>query len=65
MIHHKTCHCGCQTIISQGELIIQQILQDNNIEFEMHKSFNDCKDVNPLPFDFFVNNSYLIEYDGK
>ena len=54
--------CGC--IQSQGEFKIKQILEEASITFKTHYSFDDCKDVNTLPFDFFVNNEYLIEYDG-
>ena len=64
LARHKSCHCGCQTIISQGELTIRNLLTDNNILFEEQKTFLDCKDLNPLPFDFYVNNEYIIEYDG-
>ena len=65
LARHKSCHCGCQTITSQGELTIRNLLTDNNILFEEQKTFLDCKDLNPLPFDFYVNNEYVIEYDGK
>ena len=58
----NTQSCGC--IQSQGEFKIKQILEEASITFKTHYSFDDCKDVNTLPFDFFVNNEYLIEYDG-
>lgn len=35
------------------------------IVFETEKKFETCKDKKILPFDFFVNNEYLIEYDGE
>ena len=47
---------------------ISQILRDNNIPFEKEKIFNDCyskKENAKMRFDFYVNNKYLIEYDGK
>ena len=58
--------CGCLKI-SHGELKIQQILEEYNISYVREKSFDDC--INPktnkkLRFDFFVDNKYLIEYDG-
>lgn len=59
--------CGCLHI-SVGELKIKQLLDENNIPYEMEKSFDTCRSPftnHPLRFDFFVNNSYLIEYDGK
>ena len=55
-----TSSCGC--LISKGEYLIERILQQNNIPYEKQKIFSD------LPrkrFDFFVNNQYVIEYDGK
>ena len=60
--------CGCQTKRSLGEEKIKEILQNNNIEFVREKTFDDC--INPktntkLRFDFYVNNEYLIEYNGK
>lgn len=59
--------CGCSKL-SHGEIKISQLLKEYNIPFEMEKTFNGC--INPqtgkkLRFDFFVNNKYLIEYDGK
>ena len=61
-----TMSCGC--INSRGEQVIAQILSENNINFEMHKSFPDCRfpETNALArFDFYIDNKYLIEYDGK
>lgn len=61
----KTFSCGC--ISSKGEEIIAKILTENNIPFEKEKTFSNCKfsDTQAYArFDFYVNNSYLIEYDG-
>ena len=60
--------CGFCNIKSLGELKIIRILNENNIPFIKEYSFNNC--INPitlkkLRFDFYVNNSYLIEFDGK
>ena len=55
--------CGC--IKSKGEYKIAKILKENKIFFEQQKTFLDCKDKALLPFDFYVNNQYLIEYDGE
>ena len=57
--------CGCLT--SKGEMLISSILQNNNIDFEQQKSFNNCRfeDTQALAkFDFYVANKYIIEYDG-
>lgn len=61
---HKS-SCGC--LRSKGEEKIIQLLQQHNIPFETQKSFKTCifTDTNkPALFDFYVNNSYIIEYDG-
>ena len=58
--------CGC--LISFGENKISQLLLQNNIPFETQKTFSSCKfpDTNRLAkFDFWVNNSYIIEFDGQ
>lgn len=58
--------CGCHKT-SLGELKIKQILEENNISFEQEKKFEDCRfeDTNfQARFDFYVENSYLIEFDG-
>lgn len=62
LLSGNTKSCGC--LQSQGENKISQILKDNNLKFVIHYSFSDCKDKRKLPFDFFVENTYLIEYDG-
>lgn len=50
---------------SKGEKSITNILKKINIPFETQKRFNSCRYKKTLPFDFYVNNSFLIEYDGK
>ena len=61
----NTQSCGC--IYSRGEHKISKILSENNILFEREKSFNECKlsSGRKARFDFYVNNHYVIEYDGK
>lgn len=59
--------CGCLNQ-SHGELKIQQILKNNNIPYEMEKTFLSCvfEDSQQLArFDFYVNQSYIIEFDGE
>lgn len=58
--------CGCMK--SKGEEKIIRLLKENHILFETQKKFEDCRftDTNSLAkFDFWVNNEYLIEYDGE
>ena len=52
--------CGC--LKSVGEQKIASLLQENNIGFEREKIFSD---FTPYRYDFYVNNLYIIEYDGK
>lgn len=56
--------CGC--IQSIGEEKISQLLINNNIYFIKQKTFSTCRGnkTHPLKFDFYINESYLIEYDG-
>ncbi len=61
-----TMSCGCNKT-SHGEARIAEILAKNHIPFETQKVFQDCIGPTgfPLKFDFYVNNSYVIEYDGQ
>lgn len=62
----KTSSCGCLSV-SLGEFKIAEILNENNINFTTEQSFEGCRfeDTNALArFDFYVNNHYLIEFDG-
>ena len=64
LITGNTQSCGC--IKSRGEQKIQNILQQENLIYKKEKMFDDCWSIEggKLRFDFYVNNSYLIEYDG-
>lgn len=66
LLSGHTTSCGCNR--SKGELKISQILTKNNIPFEKEKQFKDCvyskKNTKPR-FDFYINNQYIIEYDGR
>jgi hypothetical protein len=61
--------CGqCNMHNSKGEERIKQILEENHILFEREKTFENCYySVNNAKcrFDFWINNQYLIEFDGK
>lgn len=58
--------CGCISL-SYGEFCIQEMLNNNNISYTVQKSFNDCRFNNNYKarFDFFVNDEYIIEFDGE
>ena len=58
--------CGCLKM-SHGELKIAEVLSKNNIFYVMEKTFADCIFPNTncaARFDFYVNNTYCIEFDG-
>lgn len=60
--------CPNCKIISKGELKIKQLLLDNNLSFNSQQTFEDCRfqDTNALArFDFYVEDKYLIEFDGQ
>lgn len=65
----NTTSCGC--VNSRGENLIQQILQQNNINFSKEYSFSDFKTdkgyVYRFDFAVFKDNKldYLIEFDGR
>lgn len=51
---------------SKGELLIRDILTNSNIELITQKTFNGCKNILPLKFDFYLPKyNMCIEYDGK
>lgn len=59
--------CGCLKE-SYGEYRIALLLQQNNIPYLREKTFDTCKfqDTQRLArFDFYVDDKYLIEFDGK
>jgi hypothetical protein len=58
--------CSKCKIKSKGELFIADWLNQNVINFEVQKSFVDCKNMLPLRYDFYLpNQNLLIEYDGE
>ena len=59
--------CGCPTCKqSKGEKEIEKWLIENNIDFILQFRFKDCKNILPLPFDFYIPElNICIEYDGK
>ena len=65
-LRHRVYSCGC--IKSKGEYLIAKMLKENNISFQKEYTFDDCKDIDKLKFDFAIFNNnkllYLIEYDG-
>lgn len=63
----NTKSCGCIKN-SYGESIIEQILKNANIKYSREKTFKDCffSDSHvKCRFDFYVDDRYLIEFDGQ
>ena len=56
----NTQSCGC--LNSKGEQKIISLLQNNNIPYIKEKIFIDLSPE--LRFDFYINNKYIIEFDG-
>lgn len=59
--------CGC-LIESKGSRKIKTILEENNIPFIQEKRFADLRFEDTgyqARFDFYVNDKYIIEYDGR
>ena len=50
----------------KGEDKIAEVLNSMNLEFIHQHRIPECKNINPLPFDFYIpNKNILIEYDGE
>lgn len=63
-----TTSCGCR-VQSFGESYIEGLLESIKVPFESQYTFDDCRDIYVLRFDFaiFRDNELLglIEYDGR
>ena len=55
----------CRVKQSYISMKVERYINELKISYEKEKSFNDCRNINPLPFDFYLD-SYraLIEVDG-
>jgi hypothetical protein len=65
--NYNTCkYCNNIRKESKNVRIIKNFLIENNINFIQEKSFDDCKNIFLLPFDFYLEDyDILIEYDGE
>jgi len=62
---HKRC-IKCNRKISDGEIMLEELLKLYNIEYIHQYGFSDCKYKNKLNFDFYLKNfNTLIEIDGR
>ena len=56
----------CAASNSKYERIVRHFLEENDIEYIPEYRINSCKDILPLPFDFYIKScSKLIEIDGQ
>lgn len=56
----------CHHRKSRPEKIIERYLTDKKITFISEARFDDCRNVQTLPFDFYISEmNLIIEYDGK
>lgn len=56
----------CSSKESVGESRVRMFLEKHNIKYEKEKWFTDCRDIRPLPFDFYLpDHNLIIEYDGE
>lgn len=58
--------CGCPKCKkSKKEIATENYLKQHNYEYIMQHKFDDCKNINCLPFDFYLSKeNILIEVDG-
>lgn len=58
---------GCKKCrSSKGEKEIRKILKENSIKFKEQHTFELCRHINKLPFDFYLPEYNLcIEFDGR
>lgn len=61
-----TLHKHIKHGFSKGENSIWNWLNYNKIKFEFQKRFQDCRDKNTLPFDFYIPKyNMCIEFQGS
>jgi len=58
---------GCPRCrLSHGEREVKRFLDNKRVLYESQKKFDECKNINYLPFDFYLPNyDMCIEYDGE
>lgn len=51
---------------SKGEKEIYRLLKERGVQFIAEHKFDDCRNINPLPFDFYLpDHNTCIEFDGE
>lgn len=67
-VYYRAKGSNCPTCAngSNGEWFISFILQKQGLSFDRQKTFDNCQDKKPLPFDFFVKSkNCCIEFQGE
>lgn len=66
-IHWNVTRCpSCSQKESKSETHIKNFLNLHKINFKQENSFKDCKDINALPFDFYLPElNVCIEFNGR
>lgn len=60
--NNKCRFCG----YSRGEESVENVLRDIGVSFIRQYRFDGCRNIRPLPFDFFLPDfNAVIEYDGS
>lgn len=56
----------CSRRVSRYENIFKNFLEKNNFKYIYQYSINQCRDILPLPFDFYIKDyDILVEIDGE
>lgn len=56
----------CANASSSYERLVEDFLQNNDIDYIQEYRYNSCRDIKPLPFDFYLTKyNCLIEIDGE
>lgn len=64
--NEKTRCNKCVAKLSNIERKVKMFLDDNNISYVWQKRFDNCKNIKPLPFDFYLQDfNTCIEVDGE
>jgi hypothetical protein len=65
--HHLSKKSGCpECQNSKGEEKIVEILDKQKIKYIRECIFDDCKNIKPLPFDFYLpEQNICVEFDGE
>ena len=65
LARYRKTSCGCSNY-SNMENFIANILSEHQINYIPQARFSECRNIYPLPFDFYLYDyNTIIEYDGE